>query len=157
MILSYLKQYSGKSVSEQESEAAKPSVNIEEIRAEIKAKIEEEAYNKGWGFLSCSLTNTHCVMALLLIINHHIYSTGKSSHVYNVTYRLQYRQNTMTDYRTSIHVKNIKCEHFNSSFQEGLKQSKALLEEKQEETAAETLLESKDKDEESGKKMKTSR
>ncbi|XP_013882379.1 protein MRVI1 isoform X2 [Austrofundulus limnaeus] len=38
----------GKSVPEQESEQAKPSVNLEEIRAEIKAKIEEEAYNKGY-------------------------------------------------------------------------------------------------------------
>ncbi|XP_028258408.1 protein MRVI1 isoform X2 [Parambassis ranga] len=38
----------GKSVSEQESEPAKPSINLEEIRAEIKAKIEEEAYNKGY-------------------------------------------------------------------------------------------------------------
>ncbi len=48
---SHLKQCSGKSVSEQESEPAKPPVNLEEIRAEIraeiKAKIEEEAYNKG--------------------------------------------------------------------------------------------------------------
>ncbi|XP_026234536.1 protein MRVI1 [Anabas testudineus] len=79
----------GKSVSEQESETTKASVNLEEIRAEIKAKIEEEAYNKG--------------------------------------------------------------------FQDGLKHSKALLEEKQEETAAEKLLDSKDKDEESGRKMKTSR
>ncbi|XP_029000606.1 inositol 1,4,5-triphosphate receptor associated 1 isoform X2 [Betta splendens] len=79
----------GKSVSEQESEAAKPSVNIEEIRAEIKAKIEEEAYNKG--------------------------------------------------------------------FQDGLKHSKALQEEKQEDAAAEKLLGSKDEDEESGKKTKTSR
>lgn len=38
-------------MTEQESEPAKPSVNLEEIRAEIraeiKAKIEEEAYNKG--------------------------------------------------------------------------------------------------------------
>ncbi|XP_024858384.2 inositol 1,4,5-triphosphate receptor associated 1 isoform X1 [Kryptolebias marmoratus] len=38
----------GKSLLEQESESAKPSVNLEEIRAEIKAKIEEEAYNKGY-------------------------------------------------------------------------------------------------------------
>ncbi|KAK7913330.1 hypothetical protein WMY93_013541 [Mugilogobius chulae] len=41
----------GKSASEQEGEAAKPSVNMDELRAEIraelKAKIEEEAYNKG--------------------------------------------------------------------------------------------------------------
>ncbi|XP_051797073.1 uncharacterized protein mrvi1 [Acanthochromis polyacanthus] len=80
----------GKSVSEQESEPAKPSVNLEEIRAEIKAKIEEEAYNKG--------------------------------------------------------------------YQEGLKQSKALQEEKcEEENAAEKLLESKHKDEESGKRFKSSR
>ncbi|XP_049909676.1 inositol 1,4,5-triphosphate receptor associated 1 [Epinephelus moara] len=84
----------GKSVSEQESEPAKPPVNVEEIRAEIraelKAKIEEEAYNKG--------------------------------------------------------------------YQEGLKQSKVLQEEKQEEeNAAEKLLESKNKDEESGKNRNTSR
>ncbi|KAM6942694.1 LOW QUALITY PROTEIN: inositol 1,4,5-triphosphate receptor associated 1 [Xenentodon cancila] len=42
----------GKSAPEQESEPAKPSINLEEIRAEIraeiKAKIEEEAYNKGY-------------------------------------------------------------------------------------------------------------
>lgn len=42
----------GKSASDQEGEPAKPSVNLEEIRAEIraeiKAKIEEEAYNKGF-------------------------------------------------------------------------------------------------------------
>lgn len=42
----------GKSASDQEGEAAKPSVNVEELRAEIraelKAKIEEEAYNKGF-------------------------------------------------------------------------------------------------------------
>uniref|UniRef100_A0A8C6SSG8 Murine retrovirus integration site 1 homolog n=1 Tax=Neogobius melanostomus TaxID=47308 RepID=A0A8C6SSG8_9GOBI len=41
----------GKSALDQEGEAAKPSVNVEELRAEIraelKAKIEEEAYNKG--------------------------------------------------------------------------------------------------------------
>ncbi|XP_056236667.1 uncharacterized protein mrvi1 isoform X1 [Seriola aureovittata] len=84
----------GKSVLEQESEPAKPSVNLEEIRAEIraelKAKMEEEAYNKG--------------------------------------------------------------------YQEGLKHIKALQEEKHdEENAAEKLLESKNKDEESGRKMKTSR
>lgn len=51
IVFSYLKQCSGKSVAEQESEPAKPAVNLEEIRAEIraelKAKIEEEAYNKG--------------------------------------------------------------------------------------------------------------
>lgn len=34
-------------MSEPESETTKASVNLEEIRAEIKAKIEEEAYNKG--------------------------------------------------------------------------------------------------------------
>ncbi|XP_072236711.1 inositol 1,4,5-triphosphate receptor associated 1 isoform X2 [Leuresthes tenuis] len=43
---------SGKSVTEQESEPAKPSRNVEairaEIRAEMKAQIEEEAYNKGY-------------------------------------------------------------------------------------------------------------
>lgn len=43
------------------------------------------------------------------------------------------------------------------SFQEGLKLSKALQEEKQEERAAVKLLDIKDKDEESGRKMKTSR
>uniref|UniRef100_A0A8K9V4C5 Inositol 1,4,5-triphosphate receptor associated 1 n=1 Tax=Oncorhynchus mykiss TaxID=8022 RepID=A0A8K9V4C5_ONCMY len=40
----------GKTVAEQEAEPsapAKPSINLEEIRSEIKAKIEEEAYNKG--------------------------------------------------------------------------------------------------------------
>lgn len=55
IVLSYLKQCSGKSVSEQENEPAKPSVNLEELRAEIKAKIEEEAYQKGWGPLFCFL------------------------------------------------------------------------------------------------------
>lgn len=85
---------SGKSVSEQESEPAKPAVNLEEIRAEIraelKAKIEEEAYNKG--------------------------------------------------------------------FQEGLKQSKELQEKKrEEESTIEKMLDMKNKDEESGKKIKTSR
>lgn len=45
--LSHLKQCSGKSVTEQESEPAKTPVDLEKIRAEIKAKIEEEAYNKG--------------------------------------------------------------------------------------------------------------
>ncbi|XP_061884605.1 uncharacterized protein mrvi1 isoform X2 [Entelurus aequoreus] len=83
----------GKSVTEQEGEAAKPAVNLEEIRAEIraelKAKLEEEAYNKG--------------------------------------------------------------------YQEGLKQNKAIQEEKKVEEAAEKLLESKIRDEESGKKMETSR
>ncbi|KAM9817675.1 LOW QUALITY PROTEIN: uncharacterized protein mrvi1 [Neosynchiropus ocellatus] len=38
----------GKSVPEQDSESAPPPVNLEEIRAEIKAKIEEEAYNRGF-------------------------------------------------------------------------------------------------------------
>lgn len=45
-----MKQCSGKTVAEQEAEQsapAKPSINLEEIRSEIKAKIEEEAYNKG--------------------------------------------------------------------------------------------------------------
>lgn len=44
---SHVKQCSAKSVTVQESEPAKPPVNLEEIRAELKAKIEEEAYNKG--------------------------------------------------------------------------------------------------------------
>ncbi|XP_041844536.1 inositol 1,4,5-triphosphate receptor associated 1 [Melanotaenia boesemani] len=84
----------GKSVTEQESKPAKPSVNLEEIRAEIraeiKAKIEEDAYNKG--------------------------------------------------------------------YQEGLKQKKTLLEERcEEENNAEKLLESKNKDEESGKRHNSSR
>ncbi|XP_030579762.1 uncharacterized protein mrvi1 isoform X2 [Archocentrus centrarchus] len=80
----------GKSASEQENEPAKPSVNLEELRAEIKAKIEEEAYQKG--------------------------------------------------------------------YQDGLRQSKALQEEKcEEESAAEKLLEAKNKDEESGKRLKNSR
>lgn len=49
-------------------------------------------------------------------------------------------------------------EHFKFSLQEGLQQSKALQEEKhEEEDAAEKLLESKIKDEESGKKIKSSR
>uniref|UniRef100_A0A3Q3WVG0 Uncharacterized protein n=1 Tax=Mola mola TaxID=94237 RepID=A0A3Q3WVG0_MOLML len=69
---------------------AKPSVNLEEIRAEIKAKIEEEAYNK--------------------------------------------------------------------SYQEGLKTSKALQEKRrEEENTVEKLLELKNKDEESGKKINKSR
>ncbi|XP_069380307.1 inositol 1,4,5-triphosphate receptor associated 2 [Paralichthys olivaceus] len=84
----------GKSVLEQESEPAKPAVNLEEIRAEIraelKAKIEEESYNKG--------------------------------------------------------------------YQEGLKQSKVHQDEKhEEENTVEKLLESTNKDEESGRKMKTNR
>ncbi|XP_053275140.1 inositol 1,4,5-triphosphate receptor associated 1 isoform X1 [Pleuronectes platessa] len=80
----------GKSVLEQESEPAKPSVNLEEIRAELKAKIEEEAYNKG--------------------------------------------------------------------LQEGLKQNKVHQDEKhEEENTAEKLLESTNKDEESGRKINTNR
>ncbi|KAM9765560.1 inositol 1,4,5-triphosphate receptor associated 1 isoform 3-T3 [Menidia menidia] len=80
----------GKSVTEQESEPAKPSINLEEIRAEIKAKLEEEAYNRG--------------------------------------------------------------------YQEGLKQSKALVEEScEEESVAEKLLLSRNKDEESGKRHEGSR
>ncbi|XP_075878579.1 inositol 1,4,5-triphosphate receptor associated 1-like isoform X2 [Nelusetta ayraudi] len=80
----------GKSVTEQESEPAKPPVDLEKIRAEIKAKIEEEAYNKG--------------------------------------------------------------------YQEGLKQSKVLQEKRlEEENTAEKLLELKNKDEESGKKINKSR
>lgn len=47
IILSNVKQCSAKSVTMQESEPAKTPVNLEEIRAELKAKIEEEAYNKG--------------------------------------------------------------------------------------------------------------
>ncbi len=51
-----------------------------------------------------------------------------------------------------------KFEHFKCSYQEGLKQSKVIQEEKQEEeNAAEKLLESKNKDEESGNKIRTSR
>lgn len=51
-----------------------------------------------------------------------------------------------------------KFKHFKCSYQEGLKQSKVLQEEKQEEeNAAEKLLESKNKDEESGKNRNTSR
>lgn len=50
IVLSHVKQCSGKTVTvQQESEPAKPPVNLEEIRAELKAKIEAEAYNKGWG------------------------------------------------------------------------------------------------------------
>ncbi|XP_056880356.1 uncharacterized protein mrvi1 isoform X2 [Takifugu flavidus] len=82
----------GKSVTAPDSEPAKPPVNLEEIRAELKAKIEEEAYNKG--------------------------------------------------------------------YQEGLKHSKALQEkrrEEEEEDIAERLLEMKNKDEESGKKINKSR
>lgn len=80
----------GKSVSEQENEPAKPSVNLEELRAEIKAKIEEEAYQKG--------------------------------------------------------------------YQDGLKQGKVLQEEKcDDESAADKLLETKNKDEESGERLKNSR
>lgn len=48
IVLSHVKQSSGKTVTvQQESEPAKPPVNLEEIRAELKAKIEAEAYNKG--------------------------------------------------------------------------------------------------------------
>ncbi|KAM9410014.1 inositol 1,4,5-triphosphate receptor associated 1 isoform 3-T3 [Pholidichthys leucotaenia] len=80
----------GKSGSEQENELAKPTVNLEEIRAEMKARIEEEAYQKG--------------------------------------------------------------------YQEGLRQHKALLEEKQEEEEnASEKLQGKNKDEESGKRFKSSR
>ncbi|XP_070777397.1 inositol 1,4,5-triphosphate receptor associated 1 [Enoplosus armatus] len=52
----------------------------------------------------------------------------------------------------------IEEEAYNKGYQEGLKQSKVLQEEKrEEENAAEKLLESKNEDEESGKKIKTSR
>lgn len=47
IILPPVKRCSGKSVTAPDSEPAKPPVNLEEIRAELKAKIEEEAYNKG--------------------------------------------------------------------------------------------------------------
>lgn len=47
IVLSPVKRCSGKSVTAPDSEPAKPPVNLEEIRAELKAKIEEEAYNKG--------------------------------------------------------------------------------------------------------------
>lgn len=58
IVLSHVKQCSAKSVTMQESEPAKTPLNLEEIRAELKAKIEEEAYNKGWGPHSWFL-NTH--------------------------------------------------------------------------------------------------
>ncbi|XP_008286923.1 protein MRVI1 [Stegastes partitus] len=52
----------------------------------------------------------------------------------------------------------IEEEAYNKGYQEGMKQSKALQEEKcEEESAAEKLLESKNKDEESGKRFKSSR
>ncbi|KAM7015041.1 inositol 1,4,5-triphosphate receptor associated 1 [Tautogolabrus adspersus] len=52
----------------------------------------------------------------------------------------------------------IEEEAYNKGYQEGLKQSKVLQEEKgEEETTAEKLLDMKNKDEESGKKIKTSR
>ncbi|CAJ1049658.1 uncharacterized protein mrvi1 [Xyrichtys novacula] len=52
----------------------------------------------------------------------------------------------------------IEEEAYNKGYQEGLKQSKVLQEEKhEEEIAAEKLLDMKNKDEESGKKIKTSR
>lgn len=47
IVLSNVKQCSAKSMTMQEREPAKTPVNLEEIRAELKAKIEEEAYNKG--------------------------------------------------------------------------------------------------------------
>uniref|UniRef100_H3CVE9 Inositol 1,4,5-triphosphate receptor associated 1 n=1 Tax=Tetraodon nigroviridis TaxID=99883 RepID=H3CVE9_TETNG len=91
IVLSHVKQCSTRSVTMQENEPAKTPVNLEEIRAELKAKIEEEAYNKG--------------------------------------------------------------------YQEGLKQSKALQEKRreEEEDIAEKLLEMKNKDEESGKKINKNR
>ncbi|KAF7667244.1 hypothetical protein LDENG_00071210 [Lucifuga dentata] len=59
--------------------------------------------------------------------------------------------------RAEIKAK-IEEESYNKGYQEGLKQSKTLQEVKQEEEEdAEKLLESKNKDEESGKKMKTNR
>lgn len=47
--LSYVKQSSGNPLTEQESEATPTKVvcSPEKITEEIKAKIEEEAYNKG--------------------------------------------------------------------------------------------------------------
>uniref|UniRef100_A0A3P8SQB5 Inositol 1,4,5-triphosphate receptor associated 1 n=1 Tax=Amphiprion percula TaxID=161767 RepID=A0A3P8SQB5_AMPPE len=59
--------------------------------------------------------------------------------------------------RAEIKAK-IEEEAYNKGYQEGLKQSKALQEEKcEEENAAEKLLELKNKDEESGKRFKSSR
>ncbi len=48
-LLSYVKQSSGNPLTEQESEATPSKVvcSPEKITEEIKAKIEEEAYNKG--------------------------------------------------------------------------------------------------------------
>ncbi len=48
-LLSYVKQSRGNALTEQESEATPTKVvcSPEKIREEIKAKIEEEAYNKG--------------------------------------------------------------------------------------------------------------
>lgn len=51
----------------------------------------------------------------------------------------------------------IEEEAYNKGFEEGLKQSKAQQEEKQEEIATEKMLENKNKDEESGKRLKTGR
>lgn len=51
-----------------------------------------------------------------------------------------------------------KCKYFKRSYQDGLKQGKALQEEKREdESAADKLLETKNKDEESGERLKNSR
>ena len=51
-----------------------------------------------------------------------------------------------------------ESKHFQCSYQEGVKQTKVLQEEKhEEENTAEKFLDLKNKDEESGKKMKTSR
>ncbi|XP_076592790.1 uncharacterized protein mrvi1 [Chaetodon auriga] len=63
----------------------------------------------------------------------------------------------LEEIRAEIKAK-IEEEAYNKGYQEGLKQSKVLQEEKHEEAnAAEKLLELKNKDEESGKKIKTSR
>lgn len=62
-----------------------------------------------------------------------------------------------TEIRAELKAK-IEEEAYNKGYQEGLKQSKVLQEEKQgEQNAAEKLLESKNKDEESGKRRRTSR
>lgn len=51
-----------------------------------------------------------------------------------------------------------KCEYFKRSYQDGLKQGKVLQEEKcEDESAADKLLETKNKDEESGERLKNSR
>lgn len=72
IILSNVKQCSAKSVTMQESEPAKTPVNLEEIRAELKAKIEEEAYNKGWDLLSWFFnTHTHTHMPWTISSVHH--------------------------------------------------------------------------------------